>query len=256
MSENSKSIIKQYIDNSKNSIENPSFFLLYGSTNNKKEDYILNLSREILKDYFINDFLHIKDLSSSLWKSHNIKVEQKDDETYKTLFKEYSYKDIWTREINWRLQQSPAWNTKIVLIENIERMTIWAINAFLKTCEEPLKNRIIIATTKNKSQIIDTVLSRAILINFDTNNVTISPEIQSLIDEFVQLEQENKTLQKRHSFLSDIHKKWLTHDLLESLIAHYVSTNEFPKTEKRLKIKEMSLSNLNMDNLLFYALLD
>jgi len=49
-------------------------------------------------------------------------------------------------------------------------MTIAAINAFLKTCEEPLPNRIIIATTANKSQIIDTVLSRSILIPFYKDN--------------------------------------------------------------------------------------
>ena len=45
-------------------------------------------------------------------------------------------------------------------------MTIGAINAFLKNCEEPLPNRIIIATTSNRLQLLDTVLSRAILIPF------------------------------------------------------------------------------------------
>lgn len=45
-------------------------------------------------------------------------------------------------------------------------MTIAAANAFLKTCEEPLANRIIIATTGNKSKVIDTILSRAILVPF------------------------------------------------------------------------------------------
>lgn len=41
-----------------------------------------------------------------------------------------------------------------------------AMNAFLKTCEEPLKNRIILATTSNKSRLLDTIISRAIVIPF------------------------------------------------------------------------------------------
>jgi DNA polymerase-3 subunit delta' len=52
------------------------------------------------------------------------------------------------------------------LIENIERMNSSAMNAFLKTCEEPLSNRIILATTSNKTAILDTILSRAITIPF------------------------------------------------------------------------------------------
>lgn len=43
-------------------------------------------------------------------------------------------------------------------------MTREATNAFLKACEEPLPNRVIIATTSNKGKILDTILSRAIAI--------------------------------------------------------------------------------------------
>lgn len=56
---------------------------------------------------------------------------------------------------------------KVVLLENIERMTIGAANAFLKTCEEPLANRIIIATTSNPSALLDTIISRAVLVKFN-----------------------------------------------------------------------------------------
>jgi len=82
--------------------------------------------------------LYIKDFSFELQKEHTIKVEMKNDETAKTLYSDYNYQDLGTRELNSWLQQSPSGEAKILLIENIERMTIGAINAFLKTCEEPL----------------------------------------------------------------------------------------------------------------------
>jgi len=47
-------------------------------------------------------------------------------------------------------------------------MTPEATNAFLKACEEPLPNRIIIATTSNKGKILETILSRAIAISFSS----------------------------------------------------------------------------------------
>ena len=55
---------------------------------------------------------------------------------------------------------------KVVFLENMERMTIGATNAFLKTLEEPLPGRLIIATTTNKESLLDTILSRAFIVNF------------------------------------------------------------------------------------------
>ncbi len=48
------------------------------------------------------------------------------------------YQDKTMREISYWLQQSAASGKKIVLLENIERMTIGSANAFLKAAEEPL----------------------------------------------------------------------------------------------------------------------
>jgi DNA polymerase III gamma/tau subunit len=71
------------------------------------------------------------------------------------------------RELNFRLQQSGFGPTKFVLIENIQRMSDVAMNAFLKTAEEPLRNRFIIATVPHTAQVIDTILSRCIALHFD-----------------------------------------------------------------------------------------
>lgn len=45
-------------------------------------------------------------------------------------------------------------------------MTIGAANAFLKAAEEPLAGRIIIATTTHAAQIMETIVSRAIVVPF------------------------------------------------------------------------------------------
>lgn len=170
--EDKKNLLKIYIDNAINSKESKiSFFVISGPKWIKKSDFIKELSQEILGNYFINDFLYIQDFSKELWKTHNIPVAKKESsEKYKTLLKDHDYIDLGTREINNWLVQSGFWKTKIIFIENIERMTGWAINAFLKSCEEPLKWRIIIASTSNKSKVIDTVLSRAITIKVNWLN--------------------------------------------------------------------------------------
>jgi DNA polymerase III delta prime subunit len=42
-----------------------------------------------------------------------------------------------------------------------------AMNAFLKTAEEPLRNRFIIATLPHQSMLLDTIISRAVVIRFE-----------------------------------------------------------------------------------------
>jgi DNA polymerase III delta prime subunit len=160
-----------------------------------------------LGQYYPNDFLYIKDFSIQLKKQHNIKVEEDRKETYKILLNEHNYKDIGTREINLRLQQSPAGKNKILLIENIERMTISAINAFLKACEEPLPNRIIMATTANKSQILDTVISRAITIDASHDNIKNKQDFAEDIVSVTKLLSTDTNIHNKHKLLSEINKK-------------------------------------------------
>jgi DNA polymerase-3 subunit delta' len=45
-------------------------------------------------------------------------------------------------------------------------MNIASANAMLKTFEEPLENRLIIATTTSKSLLLDTIVSRAFIVRF------------------------------------------------------------------------------------------
>lgn len=142
---------------------------------------ITEILKEKMGNYFVTDVLHIKDFSEQLEKRHNLKIELKQTaEVAKTLVKEYNYEDLGVREINARIQQSAIGKYKIVFIENIERMTNEAANAFLKTCEEPLPKRLIIATTSNHLQLLETILSRALTIKFnELSNKELLERIQN-----------------------------------------------------------------------------
>ncbi|MCK9467156.1 MAG: AAA family ATPase [Candidatus Absconditabacterales bacterium] len=248
-------ILKKYIELGSNAEQKISFFILTGAQGLGKSKAVQALAKDFLGNYLQNDFLYIKDFSFELQKEHKIKVELKNDETAKILYKDYNYQDLGTREINSWLQQSPSGKAKILFIENIERMTIAAINAFLKTCEEPLANRIIIASTSNKSQILDTIISRAIIIPFGQNDYIVDQNILADLESLVTVLDSDENIYKKHLALVDLSKKGYLSQMLDYLIFYYFSKNDFQKIEKRLKIKKMSKSNVGSDSLLFYGLI-
>ena len=291
--EHSKELFEKYLWWSS---EKVNFFILSGPKGVWKSGIVIELAKEILWDFFYNDFLHIKDFSDKIWKEHELKVEYKDtNETTKTLQDSYNYTDIGTREINDWLQVSPAWTKKIVLIENIERMNRSAINAFLKTCEEPLPNRVIIATTSNKSRILDTIISRAIIIPFfeysyeelqkycdekwyfawdnDLKNLVCLMSQGKLwtLDLFYEKLSENEELKNKfkniikilqdspiwvkYQVLLDINTAWITEQFLDGIIAYYIQKDQFDSAQKWLEVRKILGTNVKNDNLLFSGLI-
>ncbi len=148
--------------------DSPSFFLLQWAKHLWKSSMVRFLLEKIMGEYFVNDFLYVRDLSKEIGKIHHLKISLSSErkKQFIDLAWWHLYKDVGTREISKWLQQSPNGNLKVVLLENIERMTNSAANAFLKTCEEPLEKRVIIATTSNISRVLDTIVSRAVLLKF------------------------------------------------------------------------------------------
>ena len=143
----------------------PHFLIIAGPQHIGKSLIVRELLKEKMGNYFVTDTLQIKDFSEQLEKKHNLKLKTVTTaETFKTLIKDHNYQDIGIREVNNRLQQSAIGKHKVVFLENIERMITDASNAFLKTCEEPLPKRLIIATTSNATQLLETILSRALTI--------------------------------------------------------------------------------------------
>lgn len=164
--EEAKSLLTQYIQAYQSwTWSQASFFLLSGAQWVGKTQLALECIEDLLWVYIQSSLLHIKDFSPQLGKKHTIKIEENTtNKDYSILLKQHNYKDIGVREMTIRLGQSGFGPVKVLLIENIERMSIWATNAFLKSCEEPLPNKIIIATTANKSGLLDTILSRTMVI--------------------------------------------------------------------------------------------
>ncbi len=142
----------------------PQFFILEWIQFLDETSILLEIIKKLLGEYMTSDFLWVRDFSQQLWKQHTIKIDTKTTATnYKELYDNYNYRDIGVRDVtNW-LQQSSFSGKKVILLENIERMTSSALNAFLKTAEEPMEWKLIIATTKNKSLLLDTILSRALV---------------------------------------------------------------------------------------------
>jgi len=278
--------------------KSPHFLIVAGPQHIGKSTVIIDLLKEKMGNYFATDVLHIKDFSEQLEKQHNLKIEYKPTaETAKLLLKNHNYQDKWVREINTRIQQSAIGKHKIVFIENMERMTTESANAFLKTCEEPLPKRLIITTTSNANQLLETILSRALVIKFnelsdkqlsqriDNQNIFksntelkqlicnmamgkpgIAQRMAILIDQQPELEWTLTTLinnlstgkQKffAHDALKQLYKYGILNSFIDGWIA-YCTNNEMEKQwEKRLAMKRLIKTNVNIENLLLYWLLD
>ncbi len=144
----------------------PQFFLLVWPEGIGKSSYAQQVIQEMLGNFTYSDLLYLRDYSSEIGKQHAIPVEITASNQTIDLPDGTKQPNYWVRELNLRLQQSWFSPQKFVLIENIHRMSISAVNAFLKTAEEPLPGRFIIATTTHPSQLLDTILSRSIQISF------------------------------------------------------------------------------------------
>lgn len=68
---------------------------------------------------------------------------------------------------------------KIVLIENIERMTGESGNALLKTLEDPPENTVFILTSSRLRDVLPTIISRVRLVQF---SLVKDADIESLVD--------------------------------------------------------------------------
>lgn len=116
---------------------------------------------------FSDQWLELKASNDKLiWSTHTFKIESDPHKVHIKLPDGSIYKDLGAREVSDRLNKSPAWHKKLLVIENIERMTIGASNALLKTLEEPLQDRLIIWTSSNPQLLLPTIASRATSVNF------------------------------------------------------------------------------------------
>lgn len=172
--------LKKYINNTIETWKWTQFFLLAGPNWIWKISHAKAVIEKILWMYMYSDCLFVQDYEPFTGKAHTIPVEIKDDsKRYIQFPDETQHENYGVREMNeWLINSSFSWK-KFLLIENIQRMSNSAINAFLKSAEEPLINRFIIATVPHVSMILDTIRSRCITIPFSVLN---NEEMQEFAD--------------------------------------------------------------------------
>lgn len=104
-------------------------------------------------------------------KHHTIKIQTTTNGTIPTILNRYhnTVKDYGVRELQTWLSLAPLQTCKLIVIHNIHRLTSAGANAMLKILEEPLNNRMIIATTDSMSMLLPTIVSRAQFLHLHTS---------------------------------------------------------------------------------------
>lgn len=172
--------LKKYIETVIETWKWTQFFLLSGSNGIWKIAHAKAIIEEILWNYMYSDCLFVQDYEPFTWKRHTIPIEiDREDKRFIEFPDWTQHENYGVREMNERLINSSFSGKRFLLIENIQRMSNSAINAFLKSAEEPLTNRFIIATVPHISMVIDTIRSRSITIPFSVLN---NEEMQKFAD--------------------------------------------------------------------------
>lgn len=271
----------------------PIFLLLTWPQNIGKTTFVQELMQEVLGMFYMQDFLFVQDMTSKLGKPHTLKVGKMDAESETMTFDdETEYTDTTMREIVTWLQYSSAWSKKVVLLENIERMNLSSANAFLKAAEEPLSGRIIIATTTHPAQIMETIVSRAIVVPFQAltdiqmqeyvtakwlslDNMILEKlfirmamgrpgvlsqlfdldeGIQKTFLQAIQALQDQTSKQQQYSALTKIHKAGYLHIFLDAWIAQ-IAERDSAQVAHRLTVKRQLQTNVNVEKLLLSGIL-
>ena len=102
-------------------------------------------------------------------------------------------------------------------------MTTQASNAFLKTLEEPLDNRIIIATSSNPNYLLDTIRSRATIVQFAATDEHYEsmgrPGLARRLSNIPKY-------QELHTTIEYITETWWTKELISTKQSIFVQANE------------------------------
>ena len=292
--EESRTVIKKIL-NHHHDQEKPLFILLVWDSGLGKTSYLLQLLGEFLRPYRHQDMLWIRDCTKELEKTHTLAVETPSSQKTIPLSNWENYENKWVREISTWLQQSAFSGKKCLLIENLERMSNAAMNAFLKTCEESLKHRFIFATVSDESAILPTIFSRALVVRFSPLSTSqmldflqdkTSINNQKLIDMVVKMARGRswlwltllKELEKdgdlaeffvdgfsqflqqgsqylKLQFLKKIQEFWMLDLFIDALISYYVDAWDQSSIEAWIEVKKMRNQSINEENLLRYGIL-
>lgn len=245
-----------------------------------------NLNTLISPFHMGSDYRFIQDFSDIWWElkekndkltgtEHIIKIENDSSKQDIKLEDGSIYQDRWAREIIDRLSKSPIGWKKLLIIENIERMTTQASNALLKTLEEPLPDRIIIATSSKPNTLLDTIKSRAIILPFTPiwtignkdysmgrpglarrlEHLTAYQELRTAVDTMSEQWRTTEMISSKQGMIMNIHELWLLDLLLDILLVQYsdVQRNLGQNTtisQKLYHTKKILESNVGIQNVI------
>lgn len=237
--ENQREQFKNYIEHNQAN-NKPTFLILIGPEWIGKTTFLRDFVADNLWDYVKTDLFWMRDCSRKLWKPHSIQVETPDKQKTIEISENEIYDNKWIRELNTWLQQSSVSWKKIVIIENLQRMTNAAMNAFLKTCEEPLENRYILATAEHETWILPTILSRAMVIKFST---LTDAQMQEYVEkEYWDINPKDKEMLIKLSMGSP----WIFHNINNQLQEDWELLNEIENLLSLMKSKWMRSKKIQL----------
>jgi hypothetical protein len=255
-----------------------------------KRMMITQLLKTQLGQYRHTDAKVLRNLTEVLWKKHSFKVEVWSSDQH-VVDKDTGevYEDLWSRDLRGWLARAPLWELKVVIIEDIDRMTVSAANALLKEFEEPLPWRLIVGTVDDWKTLLDTIVSRAFLVKFHRvwesdmmtmlSDTTDPEKIQTLlrlsawapwrlknfldnpklVDSIQRVYSEIKAYCLRWWSIVDQmmcikqrnEQGWSNDMLLEMLIGEWLEIN----TDICIQGRKMLMSNVNQENVMWNVML-
>lgn len=223
------------------------FILIEWPKHTGKSTIVIDVVKQFLGDYQKNDFLWIRDCSDFTDNGKHpirVTVSSSDKDRIIKISKTESYENLDTREmISW-LNIAPVGKFKVIFLENIERMTIAAQNSFLKTFEEPLPGRIIVASCGNKSALLETILSRAFVLTTQLLDVVSMEKFARSIGGNFSDEYLNSALsfaRGRPGYLKRIFENFETFERVFQIYADYRKIFDHPReyTKKNSLLQEV-----------------
>lgn len=227
----------------------PQRILLSGSGDNKEcaleiASRLQKTPKEILQKKAHSDTILFEDEGKSFkidWSDAAKKDEQGEYENVRGL-------------IRWAHQKPTVGAYRIVIFENIERLTDVSPHACLKLIEEPPQKTIFLFTTRNHhhKQILDTIISRLSLFRIPNQNAVVNSFSKEVVSFF-----ESPWLIPKFNIIESLHKqskedKGRTMDrnifknfLLEAF--EYTSTHEQHKKQKEILFESYNAIEQNIN---------
>ncbi|MCF7905582.1 hypothetical protein K9L63_00085 [Candidatus Gracilibacteria bacterium] len=127
--------------------------------------------------------------------------------------------------IRWAHQKPTEGTYRIIILENLERVSHVAPHALLKLIEEPPARSVFLFTTRNHHQLLDTILSRMTVVRLaqEHRDFEVSDEIREFLDhtDLIRKFQLIEDLQKKSKDNEDKKiNRTVFYDFLERTIQH------------------------------------